>query len=74
MEVRIGIQQSPRELSFESGETAQDVQALFTKALTANEPIFSLVDTKGNTYIVQTAAVTYIEVGGDSSRRVGFVN
>lgn len=74
MEVRIGIQQSPRELSFESGDAAKDVQALFMKALADNEPVFSLVDTKGNTYIVPTASVSYIEIGTDSSRRVGFVS
>jgi len=74
VEVRIGIQQSPRELSFESSDAAKDVQALFMKALADNEPVFSLVDTKGNTYIVPTASVSYIEIGTDSSRRVGFVN
>lgn len=74
MEVRIGIQQSPRELSFESSDAAKDVQALFMKALADNEPVFSLVDAKGNTYIVPTASVSYIEIGTDSSRRVGFVN
>jgi hypothetical protein len=33
----------------------------------------SFTDVKGNTYIVPTAGIAFVEVGTEESRRVGFV-
>lgn len=74
MEIRIGIQNSPRELSFESNESAADLQKTLSAALESSAPLLSLSDAKGVMYLVPTASIAYVEVGADSSRRVGFVS
>ncbi|AYF97076.1 DUF3107 domain-containing protein [Protaetiibacter intestinalis] len=73
MDIRIGIANTARELSFESSQTPAEVEKAVEKALTAGDPFISLSDDKGKIYIVPTAGLSYIEVGGGESRRVGFV-
>lgn len=74
MEIRIGIQNSPRELNFETGDSAADLQKTLASALESNAPLVSLTDSKGVTYLVPTASISYVEIGSDTARRVGFVN
>jgi hypothetical protein len=73
VDISIGIANSPRELSFESEQTAAEIQQVVTTALEAGAKFFSLTDSKGRVFVVPTATVTYVEVGTDVSRRVGFV-
>lgn len=73
MEIRIGIANTARELSFESDETAEAVKKTVTDALASGAGHVSFVDAKGNSYIVPTAGIAFVEVGTDQSRRVGFV-
>ena len=73
MEIRIGIANTGRELNFETNETAAAVQKSVAGALDAGATHVSLTDTKGNTFIVPTAGLAYIELGTEESRRVGFV-
>lgn len=73
MEIRIGIANTPRELSFESAQSAADVTKTIEKALESEVSFVTFADIKGNTYIVPTAGITFIEVGTEESRRVGFV-
>jgi len=73
VEIRIGLANSPRELSFESEEAADAVKKAVTDALESGTGHLSFTDAKGNSYVVPTAAITFVEVGTDHSRRVGFV-
>jgi len=73
VDIRIGILNSPRELSFESAESAADITAAITAAVEKGAPLVTLTDTKGKQYLVPTAAIGYVEIGSDSARRVGFV-
>ena len=73
MDIRIGIANSPRELNFESSQTAAEVEKVVSDALEADAKFIKLVDDKGRVYIVPTASFSYLEVGTDQSRRVGFV-
>lgn len=73
MDISIGIANSPRELSFESEQTAAEIQQTVTTALESEAKFFSLTDAKGRVFVIPTATFTYIEVGSESSRRVGFV-
>lgn len=73
MDISIGIANSPRELTFESEQTAADIQKVVTTALESEAKFFSLTDSKGRVFVVPTATFTYIEVGPEISRRVGFV-
>lgn len=73
MEIRIGIVNTPRELTFETDETAQAVRDSVATALAGESAVLSLSDTKGNAYLVPTAALAYVQVGTEQARHVGFV-
>ncbi len=73
MEIRIGIAHTGRELSFETAEPADAVRASVTTALESGAAHVSFADAKGNSYIVPTAGIAYVELGTEELRRVGFV-
>jgi hypothetical protein len=73
VDIRIGITNSPREINFESSQTAQEVETIVATALDSDTRFIKLVDSKGKLYIVPVANLGYIEVGSESTRRVGFV-
>ena len=73
MDISIGIANSPRELSFETEQTAAQVQETVTKALESGAKFFSLTDSKGRVFVVPTDTFTYMEIGSDQARKVGFV-
>lgn len=73
MEIRIGIINTGRELSFETGASADEVRAQVTAALEQNATHISFADVKGSSYIVPTASLAFVELGTEESRRVGFV-
>jgi hypothetical protein len=49
------------------------VEKVVSTALDTDAKFIKLVDDKGRVYIVPTASFSYLEVGTDTSRRVGFV-
>ncbi len=73
MEIRIGIANTGRELSFETNEGASAVRDAVTSALESGAAHVLFSDSKGNSYIVPTAGLAYVELGTEESRRVGFV-
>ncbi|MDY0909312.1 DUF3107 domain-containing protein [Microbacterium sp. CFBP9034] len=73
MEIRIGIANTGRELNFETNDPAADVKKSIATALDAGDTHVSFADNKGNSYIVPTASLAYVELGSEESRRVGFV-
>lgn len=73
MEVRIGVQHSPRELALESNQSQDEVEAAVTKALGAADGLLTLVDDKGRKVLVPAAKLAYVEIGESESRRVGFI-
>lgn len=73
MDIRIGIANSPREISFESSQTSAEVEKIVADVLQADAKFVKLVDAKGNVYVVPTASLAYLEIGSEESRRVGFV-
>lgn len=73
MDIRIGITNTGRELSFESSESAEDVRTAIAEALDKGQSHLSFIDVKGNSYIVPTANLAFVEVGSEEIRRVGFV-
>lgn len=73
VDIRIGIANSPREINFESSQTAADVEKVVASALDSDAKFIKLADDKGKVYLVPTASLAYIEVGSEESRRIGFV-
>jgi len=73
MEIRIGIRNSGRELSFESAQNAKEIEAAVAAALEESAKVLKLVDDKGRIYVVPTEALAYVEIGAEETRRVGFI-
>lgn len=72
MEVKIGVQDAAREIVIESTESADDVAAQVSTALTEGSGVLALTDDKGRRVIVAAAKIAYVEIGVASERRVGF--
>ncbi|HWT34108.1 MAG TPA: DUF3107 domain-containing protein [Microbacterium sp.] len=73
MEIRIGIANTGRELNFETNDSADAVREAVANALESGVAHVTFADTKGNSYIVPTAGLAYVELGTEDVRRVGFV-
>lgn len=74
VDIRIGIANSPREISFESAETPADVEKVIADALDGKKTYFTLKDSKGKVFLIPTAGLAYVEVGSEERGRVGFVS
>lgn len=73
MEIRIGITNIGRELSFESSQSTAEIEKLIADALASDKNFFTVSDDKGKMYIVPTAGLAYVEIGSEETRRIGFV-
>jgi hypothetical protein len=73
MDIRIGIANSPRELAFESRQTPAEIEQLIASALSDGGTHVSISDDKGKLYIVPVASLSYVEIGSEELRRIGFV-
>lgn len=71
MEVKIGVQQSPRELLVDTDETSEAVEKHVAEAV-SSEGVLALTDTKGRKVIVPAAKIAYVEIGGGVAGAVGF--
>jgi hypothetical protein len=73
VDIRIGILNSPREISFETKQSSAEIEKAVSAALDSGAKFIRLTDDKDKLYIVPTASFGYIEVGAETSRKVGFV-
>jgi hypothetical protein len=73
VEIRIGILNAPRELSFETDESASDVSGKVSAAISGGTPVLELTDNKGAQFVVPVAGIAYVQIGAEETRRVGFV-
>ena len=73
MDIRIGVRHAPRELSFESSQTADEIEKMVAKAIDSDAKLLKLADSKGKVYLVPTEAIAFVEIGADETRRVGFI-
>ncbi|MFB7270351.1 DUF3107 domain-containing protein [Streptomyces sp. NPDC056244] len=72
MEVKIGVQHTPREIVLESGQSAEEVERAVADALAGKAQLLSLTDDKGRKVLVPAERVAYVEIGEPTTRRVGF--
>ena len=72
MEVKIGVQFAPRELSLESAQSPEDVAKAVADALKADLGVLTLVDEKGRRVLVPADKLAYVEIAETEQRRVGF--
>ncbi|HEY3902802.1 MAG TPA: DUF3107 domain-containing protein [Streptosporangiaceae bacterium] len=71
MEVKVGIQNAPRELVIETDASAAKIQQDLGDALEDNG-ILTLSDSRGNIVLVPAAKIAYVELGSAEPRRIGF--
>ena len=76
MDVRIGVQYSPKEIEVDLGDgvDGDSVQKEIEKVLSDGAGVLKLTDKKGRKVIVASSKVAYVEIGAESGdRRMGFV-
>ncbi|MFE9422989.1 DUF3107 domain-containing protein [Kitasatospora sp. NPDC006697] len=72
MEVKIGVQNAPREIVIESSQTADEVENAVAKSLEGTSKLFSLTDEHGRRILVPADRLAYVEIGEQAVRKVGF--
>lgn len=71
MDIRIGIKDTAREISFESSQTRDEVERLVSDALEGS--VLKIDDSKGRRYLVPATQIAYVEIGDETGRKIGFV-
>jgi Protein of unknown function (DUF3107) len=71
VEVKIGVQHAPRELTLESAQTPAEVEQAVTEAM-SKDTLLTLTDEKGRRVIVPVDKVAYVEIAESSNRPFGF--
>jgi Protein of unknown function (DUF3107) len=73
VEVKIGVQRTPREVVLDSTLGPDEVEAAVRDALKDPAGVLSLVDEKdGRRVLIPSALLAYVEIAEAEHRRVGF--
>jgi hypothetical protein len=72
VEVKIGVKGSARELVVETEASPDDVAAAVRAAAADPQTVLELTDTKGRRVLVPGEKLSYVEIGEQEARRVGF--
>ena len=72
MEVKIGVQNTNRELVLDSSESSDDVQKAVTASLGGETKVLVLSDSKGRKIIVPSDKLAYVEIGTSTIGQVGY--
>ncbi|OZM75338.1 ATP-binding protein [Amycolatopsis antarctica] len=72
MEVKIGIEDTPRELVVTSDQSAEEVEKLVSEALNSDDGLLRLSDDKGRKFLVPSDRIAYVEIAPADVRKVGF--
>jgi hypothetical protein len=71
VEVKIGVQYGPRELSLESSLTPAEVETAVAEAVAAGG-LLTLMDDRGRRVMIPVEKLAYVEIAEASPRPVGF--
>jgi hypothetical protein len=76
MEVKVGIQNSPREIVVDTDATAAEIERDLSAALAtpAGTALLSLSNAKGGRVLIPADKIAFVEFSTDQARRVGFGN
>jgi hypothetical protein len=72
VEVKIGVQHTPREIVLDSTQSQSEVEDAVREALSDEKGVLALVDEKGRRVLVPAGLVAYVEIAEADHRRVGF--
>ncbi len=73
MEVKIGVQNVAREITFETESSAEEVAAAVSAAIEQGIPL-RLTGEKGRQVLVLAGVLGYVQLGETEKRGVGFGN
>ena len=75
MEVKIGVQHSPRELIIDSPKTPDEIEKDVAAAMSGSSKngLLTLVDERGRRVVVPVDRIAYVEIAQADQRRVGFI-
>ena len=73
MEVKIGVQNVAREITFETESSAEEVAAAVSAAIEKGTPL-TLTGEKGRQVLVPAGVLGYVQIGETEKRGVGFGN
>ena len=75
MEVKIGVQHSPRELVIDSPKTPEEIAAEVSAAMSGGtkDGLLTLVDDRGRRVVVPVARMADVALAQPDQRRVGFI-
>ncbi|MEP7160053.1 MAG: DUF3107 domain-containing protein [Dermatophilaceae bacterium] len=71
MEIRIGVQHCTREITLDSDQSPEEIEAAVSAAIDAGTTL-RLLDSKGEVALVPSRAIGYIEIGAPRHGGVGF--
>ncbi|MEY3407848.1 MAG: hypothetical protein RL038_909 [Actinomycetota bacterium] len=71
MEVRIGVQNSVREIVIDTVESVDSLNHKIDQAL-SNGAVLQLADEKGRVVMIPAATIAYVDIAASEARRVGF--
>ncbi|SFB91219.1 DUF3107 domain-containing protein [Streptomyces aidingensis] len=72
MEIKIGVQHTPREIVLDSGQSREEVESAVSGALSGETKVLKLIDEHGRQVLVPADRVAYVEIGEPVARKVGF--
>ncbi|WP_182607166.1 DUF3107 domain-containing protein [Streptomyces alkaliphilus] len=72
MEIKIGVQHTPREITLESNQSTDEVEKIVAQALAGESRLLSLTDERGRKVLVPADRLAYVEIGEPTVRKVGF--
>jgi hypothetical protein len=72
VEVKIGVKGSPRELHIETDTSPEDIVAAVRAVAGVDNAVLELTDVKGRRVLVPAHHISFVEIGEQEQRRVGF--
>lgn len=73
MDIKIGLADSPRELTIKLPEGQDDIISTVEQAIAGDQATLKVEDDKGRVYLIRTERIVYVEQGNTAARSVGFM-
>jgi hypothetical protein len=73
VEVKIGVLHTAREITLDSPQTPEEVEAAVAEALKSVDGQLVLTEERGRKVIIPANLVAYVDIAQADTRRVGFI-
>jgi len=72
VEITIGVQNTPRELTVDTEMSLDEISSAVSNATDGTDSVLRISDSRGRTVFIPGSALAYLEVGPETTRKVGF--